>query len=177
MGLSSGPPGKGEPELGPTRNQTRPEQNQNSSSLLSRGDQPSILSSSWGPSIRQITYKGTPIRLSICKFFDDSYSDQCEAVLHCSFDVDNFSMCLLATWMSSLEKYLLRPSAHFLFGLFVFLMLSCMNCLHILEINPLSVAHSQLFSPILRVLFILFIISFAIRKLLSLVTYRLFPLL
>ena len=45
-GLSSGPPGKGEPELGPTRNQTRPEQNQNSSSLPSRGDQPSILSSS-----------------------------------------------------------------------------------------------------------------------------------
>ena len=29
-GLYSGPPGKGEPELGPTRNQTRPEQNQNS---------------------------------------------------------------------------------------------------------------------------------------------------
>ena len=32
------------------------------------------------------------------------------------------------------------PSAHFLIGLFVFLILSCMSCLYILEINPLSVA-------------------------------------
>ena len=31
-------------------------------------------------------------------------------------------------------------SAHFLIGLFVFLILSCMNCFYILEINPLSVA-------------------------------------
>ena len=35
---------------------------------------------------------------------------------------------------------LLRFSAHFLIGLFVFLILSCMSCLYILEINPLSVA-------------------------------------
>ena len=32
-----------------------------------------------------------------------------------------------------------RSFPHFWIGLFVFLVLSCMNCLYILEINPLSV--------------------------------------
>ena len=41
--------------------------------------------------------------------------------------------------MSSLEKYLFRSFSHFLIGSFVFLALSCISCLYILEINPLSV--------------------------------------
>ena len=52
--------------------------------------------------------------------------------------VKHFLMCLLANHTSSLEKCLFRPV--FLMGLFVFLLLSNISCLYILEMRPLSVA-------------------------------------
>ena len=83
----------------------------------------------------------------VCRLFDDGHSDQCEIIPHYSFDL-RFSnneqswapfhvfisrLCLL--W----RNICFRSSAPFLIGLFVFLVLICMSCLYILEINSLSV--------------------------------------
>ena len=59
--------------------------------------------------------------------------------------------------------------------LFIFLVLSCMKCLYILEINPLSVvSFAIIFSHSEGCLFTLLIVSFAVQKILSLITSHLF---
>ena len=79
--------------------------------------------------------------------------------------------------------YVFQCLAHFLIRLFIFLVLSCIKCLYILELNSLSVVsfavivfHSE------GCLFTLLIVSFVVQKLLSLISSHclfllLFPLL
>ena len=80
--------------------------------------------------------------------------------------------CLLTICFSSLEKCQSRASTYFLTGLFVFLI---MSCLFILEVNPLSVdSFAIIFFHSENYLFILFILSFALQKLLNLIRSHLF---
>ena len=85
-------------------------------------------------------------------------------------DVEHLLTCLLAIYISSLEKFLFSSFTppFFLIRLFIFLELSYMSCLYIFEINSSSIASfAIIFSHSEGCLFTLLTVSFVVQKLLS----------
>ena len=81
----------------------------------------------------------------VCRLFDNGHSDWCEVISHCSFDLhfSNNEWCWASfhVFVSHLYVFFGEMCVWVFFPFFdwvVFLVLSCMSCLYILEINPLS---------------------------------------
>jgi len=84
-------------------------------------------------------------------------------------------MYLLAICISSLERCVFGSSKFFWTELFVSLLLNYMNCLEILNINPLSViSFANIFSDSVGFLFVFSIVSFVAWKSLNLIKSHLF---
>ena len=62
-------------------------------------------------------------------------------------DAEHLFICIWTLCMTTLEKHLFRSFAHFLIGLFVFMMLSCMSSLYVWRPNPCLRYHWQIYFP------------------------------
>ena len=102
-----------------------------------------------------------------------SHFDRLQWYLICCFnlqflnknDDEHLFICLFAICISSLVMCLLRTFAHFLIGLFVFLLLSFKSSLYILDISSLSdMCFANIFSQIVAYLSSLLTVSFTQPK-------------
>ena len=99
----------------------------------------------------------------------------CISLIICN--VEDLVMCQLAIHLSSFEKCLFRSSAHFPIGLFGFfcywfVWIVCVSW----RLSPCWLLCLQLYSPIPWVVFLIFLkmVSFAMQKLISLISSGLF---
>jgi len=116
------------------------------------------------------------------RFFDHGHSEWCEMIPHCSFDLhfSNNEWCWAFFHVFIIHQYVFfgKISVYVLCPLFdwvIFLVFSCMSFLYILEIILCQLFHFLfIFSQSEGCLFILFIVSFTVQKLLSLIRSHLF---
>ena len=81
-------------------------------------------------------------QLLLSLLFDHNYSNKCEVIPHCSFDLQFPDDCwahfhILVGHLYVFGKCLFRSSAQFWIRLFTYLLLSCMSSSYILDIKPL----------------------------------------
>ena len=118
----------------------------------------------------------------ICSLFDNSHSDRYKwylnVVLICIYviigNAEHLFMSLLAIFMSSLKKYLLMSSVHFLIGLFCFWYWVAWTVYIFWILTPYQSYHLQVFSDFVGCLFISWMVSFAVGKLLCSTSSHLF---
>ena len=90
-------------------------------------------------------------------------------------DGEYIFMYLLAIYIFLLEKNIYSGLQLTLkIKLFVFLILSWISCLYVLDINSLLVVSANIFCHSIRCLFVLLMFSFAVQKLLCLIGFHLF---
>ena len=107
--------------------------------------------------MRWVLSSTSSLNVCICCLFDNSHSNKCKVISHSIgwylADDEGCWVSLGVCWPSVClfwKKCLFRPSALFPIGLFGFLILICMNYLHILDINPSSDIVSKYLLPFVR---------------------------
>ena len=124
-------------------------------------------------------------QLVACRLSDDGHTDQCEVIPHCSFDLyfSNNYQCWASFHVPTghLSVCLIQGNVSlgfltiFIWVVWFILILSWMSCLFILEIKSLSITSCvNMFSQFIGCIFILFMISFAVQKLISFIRPHLF---
>ena len=132
---------------------------------------------------KSILFSTPSLAFLVCRLFDDGRYDWRDVISHRSFDLHfsnneqclNIFSCVCYPSVCLLWRNVcLSLFSHFLIGLFVFLVLSCMSCFYVLEINPLSVfSFAIIFSHSEGCVFTMLRVSFAVQKLLSLISSNL----
>ena len=128
-------------------------------------------------SARDFPFLYTLSSIYYLQIFDDGRFDWCEVIPHCSFNLNfsNSERCSASFCMfiSHLYVFFGEMSVQVFCPLFdwvALLVVSCMSCLYILEINPLFVVSFPIISSHSEgYLFILFIVYFAVQKFVSLI--------